>query len=67
MNHIFDEKYTTFFFRLNKVLNKKKRCSESHDLSIKHNKQNNRMIKVKEVIRHTYCDEFDNTVNGDIR
>ena len=47
--------------------NKKNGCSESHDLSIKHNNQNNRRIKVKEVMRHTYCDEFDNTVNDDIQ
>ena len=25
------------------------------------------MIKVKEVIRHTYCGEFNNTVNDDIQ
>ena len=55
------------FLRLNKVLNKKDRRSESHNLSIKHNKHNNRMIKVKEVMRHTYCDEFDNTITEDIQ
>ena len=41
MNHIFDEKYTSYFFTFEKVLNKKNRCSESHALSIKHNNQNN--------------------------
>ena len=53
--------------RLDKVLNNKNRCSGSHNLSIKHNKHNKRMINVKEVIRHTYCDEFDNTINNDIQ
>ena len=33
--------------RFNKLLNKKNGCSESLELSIKHNKQNNRMIKEK--------------------
>ena len=55
------------FLRLNKMLNKKNGCSESHDLSIKHNNQNNRMIKVKEAMRHTYCYKFYNTVNDDIQ
>ena len=33
--------------RFNKVLNKKNGYSESLELPIKHNKQNNRMIKEK--------------------
>ena len=55
-----------FLLRLNIMLNKKNEYSESHDLSIKHNIKTNRRIKVKEVMRHTYCDKFDNTVNDDI-
>ena len=54
------------FLRYNKVLNQKNGCNEPRNFSIKHNKQNNRMIKAKEVSRRTYCDEFDNTVNDDI-
>ena len=53
--------------RFNKVLNKKYGCSESLELPIKHNKQNNIMIKEKEFKRHTYCVEFGNTVNDDIQ
>ena len=49
------------------MLNKKNGYSESHDLSTKHNNKTNRKIKVKEVMRHTYYDEFDNTVNNDIQ
>ena len=49
------------------MLNKKNGRSESHDLSIKHNNKINRRIKVKEVTRLTYCDEFDNTVNNSIQ
>ena len=56
-----------FFLRLNKMLNKKNGCSESHELLIKHNNKTNRRIKVKEFMLHTYCDEFDNTVNDDIQ
>ena len=47
INHILNEKYTSYFLRLIKVLNKKYGHNESHDLSIKHNKQNNIVIKVK--------------------
>ena len=47
INHILNEKYTSYFLRLIKVRNKKNRHNESHDLSIKHNKQNNIVIKVK--------------------
>ena len=54
------------FLQYNKLLNKKNKCSEPRNFSIKHNKQNNRMIKAKEVSRRTYCDEFDKTVNDDI-
>ena len=54
------------FLRYNKVLNKKNGCSELRKCSITHNKQNNRMIKAKELSRRTYCGEFDNTVNDDI-
>ena len=60
-------KINVIFLRLNTMLNKKNGCSESHDLSIKHNNKTNRRIKIKEVMRHTYCDEFDNTVNDDIQ
>ena len=55
------------FICYNKVLNKKNGCSAPQNFSIKHNQQNNRMIKAKEVSRRTYCDEFDNTVNDDIQ
>ena len=55
------------FIWYNKVLNKKNGYSAPRNYSIKHNKQNNRMIKAKEVSRRTYCDEFDNTVNDDIQ
>ena len=48
------------------MLKKKNGYSDPRNFSIKHNKQNNRMIKAKEVSRRTYCDEFDNTVNDDI-
>ena len=54
------------FLRYNKVLNKKNGCSEPRNFSIKHNKQNNIIIKGKEVSQCTYYDEFDNTVNDDI-
>ena len=54
------------FLRYNKVLHKENGYSDPRNFSIKHNKQNNRMIKAKEVSRRTYCDEFDNTVNDDI-
>ena len=67
MNHIFDEKYTSYFLRFNTALNKKNGFSESLELSIKHNKQNNRMIKENEFKRRTYCEEFGNTVNDDIQ
>ena len=67
LNLIFDENYTSFFLRLNKMLNKKNGWNESHDLSIKRNNNTNRRIKVKVVMRHTYCDEFDNIVNDDIQ
>ena len=53
--------------RYNKVLNKKNGCSAPRNFSIKHNKQNNRVINEKEVSRRTYYDEFDNTVNDDIQ
>ena len=66
MNNILHEKYTSYFLRYNKVLNKKNGCSVPRNFSIKHNKQNNRMIKEKGVSRRTYYDEFDNTVNDDI-
>jgi len=66
MNDILHEKYTSYFLRYNKVLNKKNRCDEPRNFLIKHNKQNNIMIKSKEVSRRTYCDEFDNTVNNKI-
>ena len=67
MNTILREKYFHIFLWFNKELNKKNRWSEMWNFSIKHDKQNNRMIKAKEVSRHTYCDEFDNTVNDDIQ
>ena len=66
MNYIFDEKYTSYFPRLNKVLNKKNGYSESLELSMKHNKQNNRIMKEKEFKRRIYCIEFGYTVNDDI-
>ena len=40
-------KNMSFFLRFNKVLNKKNGCSELLELTIKHNKQNNRIIKEK--------------------
>ena len=49
------------------MLNKKNYCSEMRKFSIQRSKQNNEMINAKEVSRHTYCDEFDNTVNDDIQ
>ena len=55
------------FICYNKVLNKKNGCSAPRNFSIKHNQQNNTMIKAKEVLRRTYCDEFENTVNDDIQ
>ena len=55
------------FLRYNKVLNKINGCSELRKFSITHNKQNNRMIKAKEVSRRTFYNEFDNTVNDDIQ
>ena len=67
MNIILHEKYTSYIFFSNKVLNKKNGCNVPQKNSIKHNKQNNRMIKAKEVSRRTYYDEFDNTVNDDIQ
>ena len=67
INHILNEKYTSYFLRLIKVLNKKYGHNESHDLSIKHNKQNNIVIKVREVMWYIYCEAFDNTVNDDIQ
>ena len=54
------------FICYNKMLNKKNSCSVPRTFSIKHNKQNNRMINEKECSRRTYYDEFDNTVNDDI-
>ena len=54
------------FICYNKVLNKKNGYSEPRNFAIKHNKQNTRMIKEKEVSRRTYYDKFDNTVNDDI-
>ena len=54
------------FLRYNKVLNKKNGYSVPRIFSIKHNKQNDKMIDEKEVSRRAYYDEFDNTVNGDI-
>ena len=48
------------------MLKKKNGYSKPRNFSIKHKKQNNRMIKEKGVSRRTYCDEFDNTVNDDI-
>ena len=52
--------------RYNKVLHKKNGCSVPRNFPIKYNKQNNRMIKEKGVLRRTYYDEFDNTINDDI-
>ena len=46
--------------RYNKMLNKKNGCNVPQNISIKHNKQKNRMINKKEVSRRTYYDEFDN-------
>ena len=67
MNHIFDENIYVIFLRMNKMWNKKNRYSKLYDLLIKHNIYTNRRIKVKEVMCHTYCDEFDNIVNDDIQ
>ena len=55
------------FLWCNKELNKKNGYSATRNFSIKRNKQTNENIKAKEVSRHTYCDEFDNTVNDDIQ
>ena len=55
------------FLWYSKELNKKNGCSATRNFSIKRNKQTNENIKAKEVSRHTYCDEFDNTVNDDIQ
>ena len=67
MNTILHEKYSSYFVCYNKVLNKKNGCSVPRNFSINHNKQNNRMIKAKEVSRRTFYNEFDNTVNDDIQ
>ena len=55
------------FLWCNKELNKKNGCSAMRNFLIKRNKQTNENIKAKEVSRHTYCVEFDNTVNDDIQ
>ena len=56
-----------FFKHLNNMFNKKNGRNESHDLSIEFNNQTNIRINVKEVMQHTYCDEFNNTVNDDMQ
>ena len=65
MNYIFDEKYMSYFLRFNTMLYKKNGYSKSLELSTKHKKQNNRMIKEKEFKRHTYCKKFDNIIDDD--
>ena len=55
-------KNTSYFLRFNKVLNKKTDTVSRMNL---HNDKINRRIKLKEVTRHTYCDDLDTTANDD--